>query len=130
MGVSTLKPKILVPALVIVVAAGLVVYSLVGRPKLPGTKPLITGIITHKTEQRIRVEENPAEESGSNKAVLTLTQRTKIYRETASGLSKAGAQDLAQGMKIRAWSIGPVAESYPVQTTARVIVILSGTDQY
>lgn len=99
------------------------------RPAAPGIRgvpdspPSITGIITAIDPGRaVRIEVNPHETSGSDKALVRLA-------EGASILDRSGAvrrfEELRPGQTASAWFTGPVAESYPVQATANVIVLES-----
>ncbi len=94
------------------------------RAAIPAAPPSITGIITAvQPDGRLRIEENPDESSGSAKAVVRLSDDVTI-------LTRAGApatiESIRSGTRVSAWFNGPVMESYPVQTTANVIVIESG----
>lgn len=87
---------------------------------LPADAPAIAGTITSVGASSIRVEENPADDWGSAKADLRLTGRTRVLNQDGS---PASADQLAVGQTVQVWITGPVAESYPVQATADVIVI-------
>lgn len=119
-----------------VLAAALLVFSACGDPEapqspegqplvavqpIPTEAPSIQGTITAvQQDGRIRVEEQPEEESGSAKAVIRLDEDSRVvYREGGAG----GPGELAVGQRVSAWFTGPVAESYPVQATAAVVVI-------
>jgi hypothetical protein len=67
----------------------------------------------------VRVEERPQEASGSAKGVFRVGERTDVRRTGGA----ARADELRQGQRVRVWVTGPVAQSYPVQATARLIVI-------
>ena len=71
----------------------------------------------------VLVEENPDEETGSQKDNVTVTKATKLFQRQGQGLTQVGFDDLKVGQRARAWYMGPVAESYPRQATARVIVV-------
>lgn len=90
---------------------------------IPGTEPSIRGEITAVTPASIRVEEEPGETSGSAKADIRLTVTTKVFRLDGS---VTDATEFRTGQKVKVWFNGPVAESYPVQANAGVIVIESG----
>lgn len=68
----------------------------------------------------VRVEERPQDVSGSAKGVFRVGERTDVRR--ASG-GRARAEDLREGQRVRVWVTGPVAESYPVQAGARLVVV-------
>ena len=67
----------------------------------------------------IRVEENPADSSGSQKAVVRITQTTTVLRADRKG----DFNDLRVGDWVRVWFVGPVMESYPVQVQGGVVVV-------
>lgn len=92
---------------------------------LPDTPPSIAGTITsvHQAGEQIgsiRVEAVPEEESGSDKAVVSISQGTVLLN--ASG-QRIGFHQLTVGRKVRAWFSGPVRESYPVQADAATIIL-------
>ncbi len=87
---------------------------------LPAGAPDITGIITSATASSILVEENPADDWGSAKAFLRLTDSTRVLDGAGNSV---GAARLAVGQTVQAWVTGPVGESYPIQATASAIVI-------
>jgi hypothetical protein len=68
----------------------------------------------------VRVEERPQDVSGSAKGVFRVRDATDVLR---GGGSRVRADDLREGQRVRVWVSGPVAESYPVQAQARLIVI-------
>lgn len=99
---------------------------------LPEGPPSITGTITALggppggDTATILVEENPKDVSGSAKDQVTITRATRLYREDGAALQPATIADLAIGKVVRVWHTGPVAESYPRQATAGVLVITPG----
>jgi hypothetical protein len=70
----------------------------------------------------VLVEENPDEDTGSQKDSVTVTKATKLLERRGQDLTPTAFDDLKIGQQARAWYTGPVAESYPRQATARVIV--------
>lgn len=89
-------------------------------PGIPAMQPSISGVITQTSADAIRVEANPAEQSGSDKAMVRLTADTRVLRRNASHSTRA---ELTVGQRVSVWFSGPVAESYPVQAAARAVVI-------
>lgn len=88
---------------------------------VPAASPSITGTVTAIGEGgTLRIEVNPKEESGSAKAQVRVREGVAIFER--SGISRR-FEDIRQGQTVSAWFTGPVAESYPVQATASVIVI-------
>lgn len=71
----------------------------------------------------ILVEENPADAAGSQKASIRLTGKTKIYRRSGVDLEAIDQTRLTTGKQVSVWFEGPVAESYPVQGAAAVVVL-------
>lgn len=92
-------------------------------PRMPGTAPSIRGEITAATTHSIRVEENPAQASGSAKADVRVTAKTSVLRQDGS---VTDASELRTGQIVRVWFTGPIAESYPVLTSGGTIVIERG----
>lgn len=84
------------------------------------TSASIRGAITAiDSAGRIRIEESPAEDSGSAKAVVRITPDTRIVDQNG----KTRPDALSVGLTVSVWYIGPVAPSYPAQATASVILI-------
>ncbi len=72
----------------------------------------------------LRIEEDPAGQSGSAKAQVNIRAQIRILKQEAGGITVGSSKDLRQGLRVRAWFDGPVAESYPVQATGSVILII------
>ncbi len=90
-------------------------------PRPPEGPPHIRGTITAIDRDRVLIEENPHERSGSAKAWLRVSAET-VLRFRATG-APATFADLRIGRVVQAWTSGPVAESYPVQGTAAMIEV-------
>ena len=94
-------------------------------PQLPDTPPSIAGRVTAVTPVAggswgsIRVEERPADASGSAKASVRLEERATILRRG----EPVDFSALQVGQWVRVWFTGPVAESYPVQAMGRAVAI-------
>lgn len=80
--------------------------------------PYLSGAITAVDGAEIRVEAHPT--GGAAAAVLRLTPDTRIQWSTGEPASR---RDLRLGAQVSVWVVGPVAESYPVQATARRVRI-------
>lgn len=111
---------------ILAVVAGFLVAacSPTSPPSLPESPASIEGRVTEVTRSgerigTIRVEERPAEASGSAKASVRIGQRTTIVR----GREPADFNALRVGQWVRVWFTGPVAESYPVQATGSAVAI-------
>ena len=63
----------------------------------------------------------PGSTSSVDRASVRVTKDTVVW--TAEGL-RGDAADLAEGEQVGVWFSGPVAESYPVQATAGVVMVL------
>jgi beta-N-acetylhexosaminidase len=59
-----------------------------------------------------------------DKASVKITSKTTIEKMVGTERKPAKIEDLKQGSKVEANFAGPVAESYPVQATAKEILIL------
>jgi hypothetical protein len=64
---------------------------------------------------------DPGSASSVDRASVRVTQDTVVW--TAQG-ARGDAADLAEGEQVGVWFSGPVAESYPVQAAAGVVMIL------
>lgn len=107
------------------VAATVVMSCASQAPRVPPGAPSIEGRVTaiNRGGERIgsiRVEANPLETSGSDKAVVYITQATEILRGDSARVDFAA---VAQGQWVRVWFTGPVRESYPVQADAALVQI-------
>lgn len=87
---------------------------------IPDEAPSICGVITALSADSLLVEEDPQAESGSAKALMRIQEDTRVLHRDGS---TADYSALAIGQTVSAWFDGPVAESYPVQTAAGVIVL-------
>ncbi len=87
---------------------------------IPDEAPSICGLITALSANSVLVEEDPRAESGSAKAMMRVQKSTRVLHRNGSA---ARYTALAVGQTISGWFDGPVAESYPVQTAAGVIVL-------
>jgi len=56
-------------------------------------------------------------------ATIAVDDETVIRRRIGTGYEKVGLSALAAGSRLEVWFEGPVAESFPVQTTAGTIVV-------
>ena len=92
----------------------------VAQSGIPDEAPSICGVITALSADSVRVEEDPQAEFGSAKAMLRVQESTRVLHRDGSAASYTA---LAVGQTISAWFDGPVAESYPVQAAASVIVL-------
>ena len=83
------------------------------------------GTITSKDGSAILVEEFPDAETG-DKISAAITDTTVIVREGADGTrTTATFEDLVVGQQVQLWVDGAIAESYPEQGGASVVLIVS-----
>lgn len=82
--------------------------------------PSIQGTVTRRSSDRILIEEEPLDSSGSAKASVQLTPSTRILR---LGGEPGAREDVRKGQRVSAWFDGPVRQSYPVQATAKAVRI-------
>jgi beta-N-acetylhexosaminidase len=59
-----------------------------------------------------------------DKASVKVTDKTKIEKLDGKDRKEAKFEDIKKGARVEATFTGPVADSYPVQATARSILIL------
>jgi len=85
----------------------------------PGSEGIREGVVG-----AVLIEGEVEEDTTFDKAFVTITEETGIYRQEGGRLREASFADLAIGQRVQARFTGPVAESYPVQATADEIVIL------
>lgn len=108
-------------------AAALLLAGCASTPSIPDQPASITGTITHIARTtggtRVLIEERPGQTSGDNKSSVTLTPQTQILLADPGSATPIRADQLGVGDRASAWFMGPVAESYPTQTTARVLVV-------
>lgn len=96
------------------------------KPEMPRGPASIAGRVTavQRSGERIgsiRVEERSADEAGSAKAMVRVTQSTVVLGPTET--ERTDFNTLRVGQWVRVWFVGPVRESYPVQADAGSIVI-------
>ncbi len=113
------------------------------EPSLPSAEADIHGVITEVERMPqetngggsvgerlgvVLVEENPNEKTGSQKDSVTVSKATKLFERRGGELSRIRFDDFKVGLRARAWYVGPVAESYPRQATASLIVVYAPTE--
>lgn len=72
----------------------------------------------------IRVEGQVEEDTLNDKAIVTVTKETKIYLKESGDTKEVDVSALEKGNRVEIHFIGEVRESYPLQTSAKDIVIL------
>ena len=87
----------------------------------PTTPPLIEGRITNVDIAGRRISVDDVD--GNNKAVVTVTDQTRMVEEFGGGYEPSSLAQFATGQTVAVWTSGPVRESFPVQADADVIVV-------
>ena len=113
-------------ALAVVLAASLAVLAPAASQE--EQEAGINGFVTGVSGATVLIEEDPLEDSGSDKASAKITPETEISRRQGQNRVPAAPEDLEAGQLVEATFSGPVAESYPVQATAGSIAILEDAD--
>ena len=99
-------------------------------PTLPTDPPGITGSVTALVSGDGRPAsisvEGTAEPAGavSDKALVTIPPTTMFFDARGDAASLAAISDIAKGTRVRVWFTGAIAESYPVQGSAKAVQIL------
>lgn len=116
----------------VLVAGALVIAACAGteiRERGPDIRGRVVGVIP--APERMRHENLTGFfkiENGDGRydhAAITVTDSTTITRSAGGARSAATFGDIATGDSVEVVFIGPVLESYPVQGTARSVLILS-----
>ena len=115
---------------ILVLAAALVALLLLVAcsPAPPKDPASISGTITtvtpgYGTLGSVLVEGPAGSANAYDKASVNITASTTLLRKTADGYEGISFADLATGMRVDVWFTGAVAESYPVQATAKVLAV-------
>ncbi len=118
-------------ALLLVVVAVFVAATTIGcTPALPAETAGITGNVMSLVPGDDRpasiLVEGPTQPAGavSDKAQVTIVPSTQIFGPDGA---KAAASTIVQGASVKVWFEGAVAESYPVQGTAKAVQVLAAT---
>ncbi len=122
--------KLLIPA-ALIAALLLTAISCQADPDLgdPDIRGSVEGLSVSQGDGEIigfiLIEGAVEADTAHDRALVTVTGSTAIYRREAERLVKARFAELQYGAAVEAWFTGPVAESYPVQAAAATIVINS-----
>jgi hypothetical protein len=99
-----------------------------GQVDIRGTITSIHRADTQSQEEGIMgtvlIEGAVEEDTEFDKASVTITEETRIFEQEGQGRRAVTFEALQVGQRVEARFTGPVMESYPVQATAREIVIL------
>jgi hypothetical protein len=101
-------------------------------PDIPNVPASITGRVTVVQQSgdgigTVRIEANPVGSAGSAAMAVVRITATTAVTNPATGTS--GFSALSTGQWVRAWFVGPVMQSQPLQATAGTIVIDSASRQ-
>jgi hypothetical protein len=94
---------------------------------LPTYPRTILGTITDIGD-RLLVEQNPEATIG-DKILFSLSDKTQIFRRNQGNIHAKTSDDLAVGQRVEVWAEGGVAESWPGQAEATVIVIIDPDEE-
>lgn len=74
----------------------------------------------------VLVEETPGDANAGDKSRVAVPAEARVLRRADGRVVEIGFDALRTGQRVEAWFNGPVAESYPTQSTALVIVVVAG----
>lgn len=103
------------------------VFSGCGQPEItlnPDIRGKITEINENQENVSILIEGPIQQDTGYDKARVTITADTEILLQKENQISKVDIAYLKEGQTVQAIFNGPVMESYPVQAQAQEITIL------
>lgn len=99
------------------------------RPaSIRGTITAVERAQTSAQRSALRIEERPDKPSGDSKAQVSLVETTLLYERTRDDHVPISIDSIQSGWMARAWFDGPVAESYPVQATASLVIVERSAD--
>jgi hypothetical protein len=95
------------------------------NPDVRGNVTSVTGVGRSDGDNlcTVLVEGSVQKDTRVDRASVTVTRDTKIYAWEEGHLVTTTFDALKVGETVEAWFTGPVRESYPVQATAREIII-------
>ena len=91
----------------------------------PGITGTVTSVVSGDERPASMLVEGPTPQPTgalSDKAVVTIATSTQFFGKTGAPASPSSVK---QGVEVRVWFEGAVAESYPVQGTARAVQVSS-----
>ena len=118
---------LLAPALAVMLAC-LIAGCQMGKtaaPASPDVRGKITSVSGSAAAGSIFIDGTALETSTLDKASVRIESRTEILRQRNGKVVKAAFSELRVGELAQATFTGPVLQSYPVQGTARQVVILT-----
>jgi beta-N-acetylhexosaminidase len=93
------------------------------------TKASVSNDAKKVTLGSILVEGKVEKDTSYDKASITILKTTKLEKQVGKEIMPATFADLKVGAKVIATFSGPVAESYPVQARAGVVLILPADEK-
>ncbi len=114
--------------LVLVLLSGMVLMGGCVRP--PDRQPDLRGEITEIGRAagsdivKILVEARPGKQDGSDKAYVFVLGDKSVLQRQNDTYKRARTADLETGHQVEIWFDGPVAESYPLQGNAEMVVVV------
>jgi beta-N-acetylhexosaminidase len=116
-------------ALAVVLAAGAGLAA--GDPAKVDIRGKVTKVMPADAEGKKRglvgvvmVEGTKDKDTGYDKASVKVTEKTSLKKRVGKDLKDAKFEDVKEGTKVEAVFTGPVLQSFPVQATAKEVVIL------
>lgn len=97
-------------------------------PSIRGTVTAVERAQASAQRSSIRIEERPDQSSGDDKALVSLVESTLLYERKGEELARISMDSVQTGWLAEAWFEGPVAESYPVQATASLVIVERAAD--
>ncbi len=120
-------------SLVAVVAAAWLTAALAGEPAKVHIRGKVGRMTPPSEEQKkrgllltIMVEGSKEADTSYDRASVKITDKTVIKLKVGKQIEDGKLEDLKEGAIVTAVFTGPVLESYPVQATAKEIVIYTG----
>ena len=120
--------SVIVPLLIAAILVGVLTAC---APSVPSEPPGITGAVTSLAAGDGRpasflVEGPNPQPSGAiaDKAQVNIPPATMFFGADGNATSLDSISRIAKGTRVRVWFQGPVAESYPVQGSAKAVQIL------
>ena len=132
MRVESVLPAGLAPLLAIVLAGVVLATSSGCAPGLPSSPSSITGTVTtivpgdgRPASFLVEGAQPQLQGAVSDKAQVSIPPATQFFDAQGGPATLAQVGAIARGTKVRVWFEGAVAESYPVQGSAKAVQILA-----
>ena len=115
-----------------VLASVLLLSACISPPQPPSEPAGITGSVTsvvagdgRPASMLVESTGTPAAGAISDKAQVNIPPATMFFGPEGKAATLDSIMHIAQGTRVRVWFEGAVAESYPVQGSAKAVQILS-----